>query len=84
MKKLIKIITLFVIMIFFCEVSYGAEYLNSVEFIEKHVNDTVMWSGKEWITDTYPPKISEDGVKFTEVEGSEEILYIYFFESASR
>lgn len=62
-------IMLFVIMALFCEVSHGAEYLNSVEFTEKSVRETVMWSGKEWITDAYPPKISEDGVEFTEVDG---------------
>ncbi len=66
-------------MALFCEVSYGAEYLNSVEFTEKNVNDAVMWSGKEWITDTYPPKISEDGVQFTAVEGNEEIPEILKF-----
>ena len=79
MKKLIKIITLFVIMILFCEVSYGVEYLNSVEFTAKRVNDTVMWSGREWITDRYPPKISQDGIEFTEVEGNEEIPEILKF-----
>ena len=66
-------IVLFAIILLFCETSYGAEYLNSVEFTEKKVNDTVMWSGREWITDTYPPKISQDAVEFIEVESSEEI-----------
>ena len=72
-------IMLFVIMALFCEVSHGAEYLNSVEFTEKSVRETVMWSGKEWITDAYPPKISEDGVEFTEVDGNEEIPQILKF-----
>ena len=36
------------------------------------MNNDVTWSGKEWITDTYPPKISQDGTDFTEVEGNEE------------
>ena len=58
MKKIIKAITLFLIIAIFCEVSYAAEYLNSVEFTEKYMNNDVTWSGKEWITDSYPPKIS--------------------------
>ena len=43
------------------------------------MNNNVMWSGKEWITDTYPPKISQDGTDFTEVEGNEEIPNIMKF-----
>lgn len=73
MKKIIKIITMFIILVLLCETSYAAEYLNSVEFTEKCVNDRVMWSGREWITDTYPPKTSQDAVEFIEVEESEEI-----------
>ena len=79
MKKIIKAITLFLIIAIFSEVSYAAEYLNSVEFNEKYMNNNVMWSGKEWITDTYPPKISQDGTDFTEVEGNEEIPNIMKF-----
>ena len=36
MKKIIKAITLFLIIAIFSEVSYAAEYLNSVEFNRKH------------------------------------------------
>ena len=79
MKKIIKAITLFVIIAIFSEVSYAAEYLNSVEFNEKYMNNNVMWSGKEWITDTYPSKISQDRTDFTEVEGNEEIPNIMKF-----
>lgn len=79
MKKIIKIITMFIILVLLCETSYAAEYLNSVEFTEKSVNDTAMWSGREWITDRYPPKISQDGIEFTEVEGNEEVPEILKF-----
>ena len=79
MKKIIKAITLFLIIAIFSEVSYAAECLNSGEFNEKYMNNNVMWSGKEWITDTYPPKISQDGTDFTEVEGNEEIPNIMKF-----
>ena len=79
MKKIIKAITLFLIIAIFSEVSYAAEYLNSVEFNEKYMNNNVMWSGKEWITDSYPPKISQDGTDFTEIEGNKEIPNIMKF-----
>lgn len=35
MKKLIEIVTIFVVVIILGEVSYGAEYLDNVEFIQK-------------------------------------------------
>ena len=79
MKKIIKAITLFVIIAIFIEVSYAAEYLNSVEFNRKHMDENIIWSGKEWITTSYPPKISQDGTDFTEVEGNEEIPNIMKF-----
>ena len=41
MKKIIKAITLFLIIVVFGEVSYAAEYLNSVEFNEKYMNNTL-------------------------------------------
>ena len=81
MKKFIKVISLFLIIVVFGEVSYAAEYLNSVEFNEKYMNNNVMWSGKEWITDSYPPKISQDGTDFTEIEGNKEIPDIMKFGS---
>ena len=81
MKKIIKAITLFLIIAIFSEVSYAAEYLNSVEFTEKYMNNDVTWSGKEWITDSYPPKISQDGTDFTEIEGNKEIPDIMKFGS---
>ena len=73
MKKIIKAITLFLIIAIFSEVSYAAEYLNSVEFNEKYMNNNVMWSGKEWITDSYPPKISQDVTEFMSVEENEDV-----------
>ena len=73
MKKIIKAITLFLIIAIFGEVSYAAEYLNSVEFTEKYMNNDVMWSGREWITDTYPPKISQDATEFMSVEENEDV-----------
>ena len=76
MKKIIKAITLFLIIAIFSEVSYAAEYLNSVEFNEKYMNNNVMWSGKEWITDSYPPKISQDATEFMSVEENEESISI--------
>mgnify|MGYP000181735782 FL=1 len=79
MKKIIKAITLFVIIAIFSEVSYAAEYLNSVEFNRKRMDENIIWSGKEWITTSYPPKISQDGTDFTEVEGNEEIPNIMKF-----
>ena len=50
MKKIIKAITLFLIIAIFSEVSYAAEYLNSVEFNRKRMDENIIWSGKEWIT----------------------------------
>ncbi len=79
MKKIIKAITLFVIIAIFSEVSYAAEYLNSVEFNRKRMDENIIWSGKEWITDTYPPKISQDGTNFTKMDGNEEIPDIMKF-----
>ncbi len=73
MKKIIKAITLFLLIAIFGEVSYAAEYLNSVEFTEKYMNNDVMWSGREWITDTYPPKISQDATEFMSVEENEDV-----------
>ena len=71
MKKILALVL--IIMALFCEVSYGAEYLNGVEFKETSIyDDDIMWSGREWVTDEYPPKISQDAVEFTEIEGSEE------------
>ena len=35
------------------------------------MNNNVMWSGKEWITDSYPPKISQDVTEFMSVEENE-------------
>ena len=62
-NKLLKIIVVLVIMATFGEVSHGAEYLKSVEFTEKNIAKNITWSGKEWITDTYPPKISQNRTK---------------------
>ena len=42
------------------------------------VNEDIIWSGKEWITKSYPPQISTDGVNFTEVTGSEELKEVFF------
>ncbi len=39
----------------------------------KIMNNNVMWERQRMDTDTYPPKISQDGTDFTEVEGNEEI-----------
>ena len=47
--------------------------INSVEFNEKYMNNNVMWSGKEWITDSYPPKISQDVTEFMSVEENEDV-----------
>ena len=44
MKKKIKAITLFLIIAIYSEVSYAAEYLNSVELTEKYMNNNVMWN----------------------------------------
>ncbi len=35
MKKIIKVISLFLIIVVFGEVSYASEYLNNVEFTQK-------------------------------------------------
>ena len=37
------------------------------------MNNDVMWSGREWITDTYPPKISQDATEFMSVEENEDV-----------
>ena len=71
MKKIIKAITLFLIIAIFSEVSYAAEYLNSVEFNRKRMDENIIWSGKEWITTSYPPKISQDGTDFTEAHSAD-------------
>jgi len=73
MKKIIKAIILFLIIAIFSEVSYAAEYLNSVEFNRKRMDENIIWSGKEWITDTYPPKISQDATEFMSVEENEDV-----------
>ena len=73
MKKIINAITLFLIIAIFSEVSYAAEYLNSVEFNRKRMDENIIWSGKEWITDTYPPKISQDATEFMSVEENEDV-----------
>ena len=39
-------------------------------------NEDIVWSGKEWITQKYPPQISTDGVNFTEVAGSDEVKVV--------
>lgn len=49
MKKIIKAIILFLIIAIFSEVSYAAEYLNSVEFNRKRMDENIIWSGKEWL-----------------------------------
>ncbi len=73
MNKLLKIIVVLVIMATFGEVSHGAEYLKSVEFTEKNIAKNITWSGKEWITDTYPPKISQNSVDFVKTEENENV-----------
>ena len=57
MKKIIKVISLFLIIVVFGEVSYASEYLNNVEFTQKRMDENITWSGREWITDKYPPQI---------------------------
>ena len=57
----------------FGEVSHGAEYLKSVEFTEKNIAKNITWSGKEWITDTYPPKISQNSVDFVKTDENENV-----------
>ncbi len=79
MKKIIKAITLFLIIAIFSEVSYAAEYLNSVEFNEKYMNNNVMWAAKNGLRIHTHRKISQDGTDFTEVEGNEEIPNIMKF-----
>ena len=37
------------------------------------MDENIIWSGKEWITTSYPPKISQDGTDFSDVDGNEEI-----------
>ena len=73
MKKIIKVISLFLIIVVFGEVSYASEYLNNVEFTQKRMDENIIWSGKEWITDTYPPKISQDATEFMSVEENEDV-----------
>ena len=68
MKKIIKVISLFLIIVVFGEVSYASEYLNNVEFTQKRMDENITWSGKEWITDKYPPRISKNAIEFTDIE----------------
>ncbi len=68
MKKIIKVISLFLIIVVFSEVSYASEYLNNVEFTQKRMDENITWSGKEWITDKYPPQISKNAMEFTDIE----------------
>lgn len=68
MKKLIKVISLFLIIVVFGEVSYASEYLNSVEFTQKRMDENITWSGKEWITDKYLSQISKNAIEFTDIE----------------
>ena len=37
------------------------------------MDENIIWSGKEWITDTYPPKISQDATEFMSVEENEDV-----------
>ena len=68
MKKIIKVISLFLIIVVFGEVSYASEYLNNVEFTQKRMDENITWSGREWITDKYPPRISKNAIEFTDIE----------------
>ena len=48
--------------------SYASEYLNNVEFTQKRMDENITWSGREWITDKYPPRISKNAIEFTDIE----------------
>lgn len=74
MKKLIRIITLCVIMTMLCATAYATEYIDGIEFDEVKIQSwQANWSGKENITDQYPPQISVEDVNFTEVIGSDDV-----------
>ena len=47
-----------------------AEYLNSVEFTRKRMDENITWSGKEWITDFISSRKSlQDATEFTDSRG---------------
>lgn len=74
MKRIIAVITLCIITTMLCTAAYAAEYIDGIEFTEVKIQSwQANWSGKENITDKYPPQISVEDVNFTEVIGSDDV-----------
>lgn len=55
------------------KISCGAEYIDSVKFEEVKLDSSVIWSGREWLTNIYPPQVSRDAIEFTNINGTEEV-----------
>lgn len=79
-----KVIVLFIICInVFCSILGFANedniVLTTIDIVSDDINfnSDIIWSGKEWISTKYPPKVSSDGINFTELEGGEEIKDIF-------
>lgn len=78
MKSRASLIISFIIIFMFSQITMANNELDiqiseisEREAVENIKN--VSWDGKEWITNEYPPRISEDGINFTEITGTEQV-----------
>ncbi|MDO5398670.1 MAG: copper amine oxidase N-terminal domain-containing protein, partial [bacterium] len=79
MKRIVSILILFSIIFSVFNIASGNNdsYIDlNRSSIDLDNKDNIMWTGKEWITTTYPPSISADKTNFTEMPGNSEVKSI--------